>query len=144
MRSFATVRAQVRLTERRRMLCYNHLRMASHAAILYRTQFGRKPDSFSQLSEYGCAPGVFGQQDLRCPCGGIYRLSDDGTGAVCSHHGDARMLVPCSEIPLGCAAVSEANRYEQFVREYTEFGALSSTLSPSACRCCPSSTASRP
>ena len=31
---------QLKLSERRRMLCYNHLRMIGHAALLYRSEHG--------------------------------------------------------------------------------------------------------
>ncbi len=46
---------ELKLTEARRMLCYNHLRMIGHAAMLYRTQFGKAPKSLDELSETGCA-----------------------------------------------------------------------------------------
>src|SRR5262249_26037401 len=36
---------QLKLTERRRMLVYNHLRMIGHAALLFRTEHGRAPKS---------------------------------------------------------------------------------------------------
>ena len=50
---------EVKLTERRRMVCYNHLRMIGHAAMLYRTQFGRQAKSLDELVEAGCAPEFF-------------------------------------------------------------------------------------
>ena len=37
----AMVEAAVYLTERRRVLVYNHLRMIGHAALLFRTEQGR-------------------------------------------------------------------------------------------------------
>src|SRR5205085_9124938 len=69
----------VKLTERRRMLCYNHLRMIGPAALLYRTEHGRAPRSLGALARGQCAPGVFGEGDLACPDGGTYRLAADGT-----------------------------------------------------------------
>ena len=41
----------VKLTERRRVLCYNHLRMIGHAALLYRTEHGRAPQSLEELEQ---------------------------------------------------------------------------------------------
>ena len=86
---------EVKLTEMRRMLCYNHLRMIGHAAMLYRTQYGKAAASLEQLTEAGCASGQFmsltdveaAKKDpkfeememLLCPCGGKYSLSADGT-----------------------------------------------------------------
>jgi len=112
---------ELKLTERRRMLCYNHLRMIGHAAMLYRTQFGKPAETLEQLARTGCAPSVFGQEGLACPCGGEYRLSDDGTTGVCSHHGHAHQLVPCCEIPLKRVTKAEADEYRQFVERYSQY-----------------------
>ncbi|MBN2474931.1 MAG: hypothetical protein JXB62_10015 [Pirellulales bacterium] len=112
---------QVKLTERRRMVCYNHLRMIGHAAMLYRTQFGKAPQSLEALAESDCAPCVFGSEGLRCPCGGQYELSKDGTTGVCSHHGHTAQLVPCLEIPLKRVTDAEAKQYRQFVESYSRY-----------------------
>ena len=85
---------QLKLTEQRRMLCYNHLRMIAHALMLYRTQYGRPAESLEQLAAAGCAPGVFGRDKFFCPCGGSYKLSKDGSTGVCSHHGHAERMIP--------------------------------------------------
>jgi hypothetical protein len=50
---------QVKITERRRMLCYNHLRMIGHAAMLYRTEHGKPPESIQALFESKCCPEPF-------------------------------------------------------------------------------------
>ncbi|HKM57020.1 MAG TPA: hypothetical protein VJY33_26680, partial [Isosphaeraceae bacterium] len=50
---------KLKLTERRRMHCYNHLRMIGHAAMLYRTEHGRPADSLQTLYESGCLPCPF-------------------------------------------------------------------------------------
>jgi len=112
---------QLKLTERRRMLCYNHLRMIGHAAMLYQTQFGKAPESLEQLADAKCAPCVFGSGKFRCPCGGQYELTDDGTTGVCSHHGHAHRLIPCAEIPLKRVTDAEAAQYRQFVDRYSRY-----------------------
>ncbi len=119
---------QVKLTELRRLVCYNHLRMIGHAAMLYRTQFGRQPKSLAEMVEARCAPEFFsdvqagrGQESLVCPCGGKYSLSEDGTTGVCSHHGHARQLVPGVEIPLEQVTEAEAAQYRQFVQGYNQY-----------------------
>jgi hypothetical protein len=53
---------QVKLTERRRMLCYNHLRMIGHAAMLYRTEHGSPPESLDALVEADCLPFAFARE----------------------------------------------------------------------------------
>jgi hypothetical protein len=120
---------ELKLTERRRMLCYNHLRMIGHAAMLYRTQFGRQAKSLEELVEARCAPAPFateapsraGKDALYCPCGGKYSLSADGTAGVCSYHGHARQLVPCLEIPQERVAQREAEEYRQFLDQYSRY-----------------------
>ncbi len=112
---------ELKLTERRRMLCYNHLRMIGHASMLYRTQFGKKPESLEQLADARCTPGVFGRGKLRCPCGGSYELAADGASGVCSHHGHASALVPCLEIPLEQVTEAEAKEYREFVEAYSRY-----------------------
>jgi hypothetical protein len=47
---------QLKLTERRRMLCYNHLRMIGHGALLYRAEQGKTPDSLDALFKARCCP----------------------------------------------------------------------------------------
>jgi len=42
---------QLKLTERRRVLVYNHLRMIGHAAMLFRTEHGRAPKSLEELAK---------------------------------------------------------------------------------------------
>ncbi len=115
------VSAQVKLTERRRMICYNHLRMIGHAATLYQTQYGRAPRSLAELAEHGCAPGLFGEGTLRCPCGGRYALSADGVQGVCSVHGPADRLVPGSETPIEKVTEAEAEEYREFVERYSQY-----------------------
>jgi hypothetical protein len=87
---------QLKLTERRRMLCYNHLRMIGHAALLYRTEHGRAPESLDGLAKAGCCPGDFNQGSLRCPDGGKY--------------------VPVKEV-----TGSEAAEYQAFVQAYNQY-----------------------
>src|SRR5262245_5508210 len=42
------VGAQVKVTERRRILVYNHLRMIGHACLMFRTEHGRAPKSLEE------------------------------------------------------------------------------------------------
>ena len=119
---------QMKLTESRRLVCYNHLRMIGHAATLFRTQFGRQPKSLDELVAARCAPEFFtqvqagrGEESLLCPCGGTYSLSEDGSTGVCSHHGHAWQLVPGVEIPVEKVTEAEAAEYRQFVESYNQY-----------------------
>jgi hypothetical protein len=112
---------QVRLTQHRRMACYNHLRMIGHAGLLYRTQTGKTAASLGDLAKADCAPGLFGQGRLACPDHGEYTLAADGLTGVCSHHGYASYLTPCLEIPTTEVSESEAQAYRQFLAEYNSY-----------------------
>ena len=112
---------QVKLTERRRMLCYNHLRMINHAALLYRTETGKTARSLEELNQAGCTPGLFGEGALACPDGGHYTLSADGSTGICSHHNHSRFMTPCCEIPVSQVSAEEANEYQAFLQEYNQY-----------------------
>lgn len=111
----------VKLTERRRLLCYNYLRMIGHAALLFRTERGRAPSSLQELKDSGAAPGLFGEGALSCPDGGRYALSADATTGVCSHHGHALRLTPNIEAPVAQVSAEEAEEYRAFVTEYNQY-----------------------
>lgn len=112
---------EVKLTERRRMLCYNHLRMIGHAALLFRTEHGRSPESLEELRRTQCAPGLFGEGYLSCPDGGKYRLAADGLSGICDHHHQVHNLTPGCEIPVTDVNGIEANEYKAFLREYNQY-----------------------
>ncbi len=112
---------QLKLTERRRMLCYNHLRMIGHGAMLYRTQTGKAAGTLRDLVQAKCSPGEFGTGKLTCPDGGSYALSPDGRTGTCSHHGHAACLTPCCEIPLTEVTNSEAAQYRAFLQQYNQY-----------------------
>jgi len=112
---------QLKLTERRRVLAYNHLRMIGHAALLFRTEHGQPPKSLTELAEAKCAPGVFGKGELAHPDGGTYSLSADGISGVCSKYGRAESLTPCIERPVTEVSGEEAEEYKRFVAEYSQY-----------------------
>jgi hypothetical protein len=115
---------ELKLTERRRMLCYNHLRMIGHASLLYRAEHGHAPHSLADLAQAQCTPGVFGEGALACPHGGTYTLSEDGMTGVCSHHGRSDSLTPCCEIPVTQITGEEADEYKAFLQEYNQYWRL--------------------
>jgi hypothetical protein len=112
---------QLKLTERRRVLVYNHLRMIGHAALLFRTEHGRAPKSLEELAESKCAPGVFGKGNLAHPDGGTYTLAPDGMSAVCSKFGRAESMTPCIEHLVTEVSGQEAEDYKLFVADYSQY-----------------------
>jgi hypothetical protein len=112
---------RLKLAERRRVLCYNHLRMLGHASMLYRTEFGQAPRSLADLVRSQCLPGSFGEGPLACPDGGMYSLSADGNLGVCSRHGHAHFLRPCCESALSQVTAEEADDYDAFRKDYNQY-----------------------
>ena len=117
---------EVKLTELRRLKCFNNLRMIGHAAAMYETENGHGPTSMKDLQDGNCLPDGFNpvgsnEGRLQCSCGGEYSLSRDGRHGVCSHHGHADALIPCCEIPETSVTTSEADAYQQFVTEYSQY-----------------------
>src|SRR5262249_18186643 len=112
---------QLKLTERRRVLVYNHLRMIGHAALMFRTERGRPATSLEELADAKCAPGVFGQGKLAHPDGGTYSLSSDGMSGVCSKYGRIEALTPCLERLVTEVSGEEAEEYKGFVTDYNQY-----------------------
>src|SRR5918993_1892779 len=112
---------ELKLTERPRVLCSNHLRMIGHAALLFRTERGRWPENLEEMSRAETAPGRFGEGVLACPDGGQYALSADATAGVCTRHGHAHRLTPNIEIPVAQVTAAEAARYNDFVQSYNQY-----------------------
>lgn len=112
---------QLKITERRRVVCYNHLRMLAHASTMFQTEFGRPPASIDELRGAQCLPDNFGQRGMACPDGGTYSLSADGQCGVCSVHGRADAMTPCIEIPLARVTRAETEAYKGFVEQYNQY-----------------------
>lgn len=112
---------EVKLTELRRLKCFNHLRMIGHAAAMHQAEHGHAAKSLEDLQSLDCLPDRFESGELTCSCGGRYSLSADGRHGICSHHGHADALIPCCEIPESEVTEAEAAAYTQFVTEYSEY-----------------------
>jgi hypothetical protein len=111
---------KLKIIERRRVQCANHLQMIAHAALLFRTEHGRAPKSLEELVEAGCCPAGF-NEELNCPHGGCYALAEDGMSGVCTCHGHAHDLTPCAEIDLDEVSGEEADAYAEFLDNYAHY-----------------------
>ncbi len=115
---------EVRLTQLRRLRCYNHLKMLNYASLLYKSELGESPSSIEDLIEHQCLPERFSPDTFKCADGGHYSLArdkDELDYAVCSRHGNDRFLTPCIEIPVLEVSKEEADRYEQFLQRYNQY-----------------------
>lgn len=115
----------LRIAQRRRRICFNHLRMISSAVMLYASEYGHTPPSFTALADSGCASHAFNEGSLVCPDGGTYSLISGQANALshgmCSRHGTDQLLTPTLETPVSIATADEADEYEQFVEQYNQY-----------------------
>ncbi|MBL8825298.1 MAG: DUF1559 domain-containing protein [Planctomycetia bacterium] len=112
---------RVKLTQQHRLRAFNHLKMIEKAALMFKTEQGRSPQSLEELHEKGCAPGIFGQGKWACPAGGNYLLSEDKMSAISSVFGRPTQLTPLLEIPLEEVSQADAQAYQSFLQEYNQY-----------------------
>lgn len=71
------VSAQLKLTERRRILCHNHLHMIGHGSMMYRTETGKRPANLSALFDTRCCPSPFREPPVQVDAQKINQLVKD-------------------------------------------------------------------
>lgn len=112
---------QKKLTQRNRLVCRSHLQVLRHAQLLFMTQHGRRAESIEELRDGNCLGNRESPMELKCPAGGEYSLILGGMEGRCSHHGSPNSMVPCCEIPFSMVPKSQADEYNQFVNEYSQY-----------------------
>jgi len=112
---------QVKLTQKRRISCYNHLRMIGHASLLHATEHGRLGKSLQELKASKCLPNNFGEKRILCPDGGQYSLVGENSTPHCSHHGSPHYMTPTIESSLSRLTPAEESEYKQFLQQYNQY-----------------------
>jgi hypothetical protein len=111
------VSPEAKISEKRRMECFNNLVMLNNASLFYRLENGRSPDSLTDLSA-----GRFADTSkIVCPHGGAYAWDESHDSCTCSLHNRLRYLTP--NIELTTLTVSEAERreYQAYRERYERF-----------------------
>ncbi len=112
---------KLKLTERRRLIAYNDLRMLGHGSMLYRTQFGKEAGSFDELLSTACVPLELVHAYNHPSFGGKYERATAGDGWFCSSIGSTRELLPNIELPLDDVTQQEADEYQAFREQYDQY-----------------------
>ncbi|MFN7731072.1 MAG: DUF1559 domain-containing protein [Pirellula sp.] len=112
---------KIKLMQKRRLTCYNHMRMLGHASLLHASENGALGTSVEQLKQSRCLPKQFGVQRMQCPDGGTYELSRDGRTPRCSHHGSPHAMIPCCESSLDRITAQEETEYRVFLDQYNQY-----------------------
>ena len=108
---------QAKISEKRRMQCFNNLVMLNNASLFYRLEYGRSPKTLSDLVE-----GRFvDPAKIVCPHGGAYAFDAAHDTCTCSLHNRLKYLTPNVELTVLNVSRAEAQEYERYKKRYAAF-----------------------
>jgi hypothetical protein len=106
-----------KISEKRRLECFNNLVMLNNASLMYRMESGKSPDSLSDLIE-----GHFvDPSKVVCPHGGVYAIDAAHDTCTCSLHNRLKYLTPNCELSVFKVSQEEQAEYERYKQRYEQF-----------------------
>jgi hypothetical protein len=106
-----------KISQKRRLQCFNNLVMLNNASLFYRLEHDRAPASLSELIE-----GRFiDPKSIVCPHGGSYAFDAEHDMCTCSLHNRLRYLTPNVELSVLNVSAAEAEQYERYKQRYQQF-----------------------
>ncbi len=106
----------LKISEKRRLQCFNNLIMLNNASLFFRMEHGRSPQSLSELAQ-----GGYIQPDrLTCPHGGAYALDPSRDTCSCSAHNRLRYLTPNAELEVLQVSQQERDAYQVYRQAYQQ------------------------
>jgi len=106
-----------KISEKRRLECYNNLVMLNNASLFYRLEAGRSPRSLSELIE-----GRFiDPEKIVCPHGGVYAFDAAHDACTCSLHNRLKYLAPNAELTVLNVSAGEQAEYDRYKQRYEAF-----------------------
>jgi hypothetical protein len=106
-----------KVSQKRRLQCFNNLVMINNASLFFRLEYDRSPESLSELIEGRFVdPGK-----IVCPHGGAYTFDAEGDTCACSLHNRLRYLTPNVELSVLQVSQQEAQEYERYKQRYRSF-----------------------
>ncbi len=109
--------AAMKISEKRRMLCFNNLVMLNNASLMYRLEYGRSPATMTDLIK----ERFVDPYKLICPHGGAYSLDAHHDTATCSLHNRIKYLTSNMELEVLEVSKKEKEEYDRYKRRYGEF-----------------------
>jgi hypothetical protein len=106
-----------KISEKRRLQCFNNLVMLNNASLLYRMDRGVSPSSLADLVESRCVD----PRKLACPHGGAYGFDERQDTCTCSLHNRLKYLTPNAELSVLLVSEQERQEYERFKQRYQAF-----------------------
>lgn len=106
-----------KISQKRRLQCFNNLVMINNASLFFRLEYGRSPESLSELIE-----GHFvDPAKIVCAHGGAYAFDAAGDTCTCSLHNRLRYLTPNAELSVLQVSQQEAQQYERYKQRFRGF-----------------------
>jgi hypothetical protein len=106
-----------KISEKRRLECFNNLVMLNNASLLYRLEKGESPDSLTDLTTERFAD--IGK--IVCPHGGAYAWDMEHDACTCSLHNRLRYLTPNLELNVLTVSDIERREFERYKQRYEQF-----------------------
>jgi len=107
----------LKISEKRRLECFNNLVMLNNASLMYRMEYGRSPESLTELIE----KRFIDPRKIVCPHGGAYAVDPASDTCTCSAHNRLRYLTPNVELSVLNVSETEAAEYERYKQRYAAF-----------------------
>jgi hypothetical protein len=106
-----------KISQKRRVQCFNNLVMQNNASLFFRLEYGRSPESLSEMIE----KRFIDPQKIICPHGGAYAFDAESDTCTCSLHNRLRYLTPNIELSVLKLSKEEAAEYERYKTRYKAF-----------------------
>jgi hypothetical protein len=106
-----------KISEKRRLQCFNNLVMLNNASLLFRMENGSSPNSVTDMSQ----SRFIDADKLVCPQGGAYSWDTRHDSCTCSVHNRLKYLTPNAEISTLKVSTQEQQQYDRFKQRYEAF-----------------------
>lgn len=106
-----------KISQKRRIQCFNNLVMQNNASLFFRLEYGRSPESLSEMIE----KQFIDPRRIICPHGGAYAFDTEGDTCTCSLHNRLRYLTPNAELSVLNVSKAEAAEYDRYKKRYDQF-----------------------
>lgn len=108
---------EAKISQKRRVECFNNLVMQNNASMFFRLEYDRSPDSLSEMIE----KRFIAPEKIVCPHGGAYAFDAASDTCTCSLHNRLRYLTPNAELSVLKVSAAEAAEYERYKSRYQSF-----------------------
>lgn len=103
-----------KISEKRRLQCFNNLVMLNNASLFFRLETGRSPATLAELVD-----GRYIDADaVVCPHGGAYAIDTGRDTCTCSLHNRLKYLTPNVELEVLQVTDDEKEAYERYKVRY--------------------------